>query len=94
MHPLTVLTTFLSVFTASVSALPALPQIYLGEEQSLPSWAFNTDPPSLEQNLHAEATKTPVRTLHPFIVPVDSAGRPTGNPSTPSELLIWHEAGS
>lgn len=94
MRLLTVLTTFLSIFTVLVSSLPTLPQIYLGEEQKLPSWAFDTNPPTLEHNLQAEASSTPIRTDHPFIVPVDSAGRPTGNPSTPSELLIWHDAGS
>lgn len=84
----TALTVFLSTFMALASGLPAVPQVYLGDEQKLPLWAFDTNPPSLEHNIQSTATSTPIRIDRPFIVPVDSAGRPTGTPSVPSELVI------
>jgi hypothetical protein len=90
----TTLTAFMSMFTALVLALPSLPQIHLGDEQKLPLWAFDTNPPTLEHNVQSTATSTPIRIDHPFIVPVDSAGRPTGRPSVPSELFIPLEEGS
>lgn len=45
--------------------------------------------PSLDRIEHAIDAKRPVRTGHPFIVPVDETGRPMGPPSAPTSLLVW-----
>lgn len=82
------LTAVFSVFTIMATALPAIPQIYLGDDQMLPFWASDTTPPSLEHNIQSATTKLPIRVDHPFIVPVDQTGKPTGLPSVPSELIL------
>lgn len=88
------LTAVFSVFTIMATALPAIQQIYLGDDQLLPFWASDTTPPSLERNIHSATTTLPVRIDHPFIVPVDQTGRPTGIPSLPSELILPSDEGS
>lgn len=82
--------TLISFLTMFVSALNAQhQQVYLGNDHNLPAWAYDANPPSLDHNEHAIDAKRPVRTDHPFIVPVDETGRLTGPPSAPTSLLVW-----
>lgn len=80
------LTAVLAISTPIAVALPATLQVYLRDENIMPLWALDTDPPSLDYNIPSTNTRLPIRVDHPFIVPVDHKGRPTGKPSVPSEL--------
>jgi hypothetical protein len=63
------------------TAHPTPSQILLGEIQNMPPWALEANPATLERNIQATASLPLIRIHHPFVVPVDEAGRPTGLPS-------------
>lgn len=91
MRLIATLTAIISISTNLALALPAAPQAYLGDANAVPLWASDANPPSLDQNIQSTTTRLPIRVDHPFIVPVDREGRPTGKPSVPSDLMIWPE---
>lgn len=82
------LTVILSTSTNHAFALPATPQVYLGDKPRAPGWALAANPPRLNENIQSTITTLPIRLGRPFIVPVDHKGRPTGMPSVPSELSV------